>query len=149
MNPSFYRAAIIVACALSVGSFAPKFVRAATPTDADTVSSYVDSVKASLDRSKHFPTGREVSIDQPSGRSEVTFALARSGKVTSVKTTQSSYSMPLDEMARALVHRAKYPAFPTAAWVGESTHTFVVAYNFSRNPTGKVAVGEPVEVKAQ
>jgi len=137
-----------IAIAVAVVAFVPA-VRAADSDADDAAASYVASVRAALNRGTHFPTGRDVSLEQPSGRTEVTFALTRRGKVTSVKTTQSSYSMPIDDMARQLVHRARYSAFPTAAGAGEPTHTFVVAYNFTRTPAGTVQIGEPVEVKAQ
>lgn len=88
--------------------------------------------RTALERGKRFPTGREVSLTQPSGVSEVTFSPTRAGKVTSAKTTRSSNSMPLDEMARPLVRRAKYPSFPESVWAGSPTHAFVVAYDFSR-----------------
>ena len=136
-------AAVLLFC---FGSFATMPARAA---DADDATSYVGSVRAALDRGKRFPTGREVSLEQPSGRSEVTFSLTRRGKVAAARTTKSSNSTPLDDMAKTLVRRAKYPAFPANAWSGEPTHSFVVTYNFDRNPTGKVTVGEPVEVRAE
>jgi TonB family protein len=138
---------VCFAFVVSIASFAPRCARA--DVGDDSAVSYTDSVRAALDRGKHFPTGREVSIEQPTGRSEVTFSLTRGGKVASAKTTRSSNSMPLDDMARQLVHRAKYPAFPETAWAGSPTHTFVVAYNFSRNPQGRVTVGDLVEVKAK
>ncbi len=145
MIQSLRRVGVVVALLSSVGSFLSSPARA---QDADA-SSYVQAVRAALERGKRFPTGREVSLEQPTGRSEVTFSLTRRGKVTSARTTRSSNSTPLDDMAKQLVHRAKYPAFPADAWAGEPAHTFVVTYDFARNPTGKVSVGEPVEVKAQ
>lgn len=148
MVRSFLRASTVAALALSTFvALAP--ARAADPDADAATSSYVESIRTSLNRGKRFPTGREISIDQPSGRSEVTFSLARSGKVTAAKVTKTSNSIPLDNMARSLVRRAKYPAFPATAFAGEATHSFVVAYDFTRSPTGKVSVGEPVEVKAQ
>ncbi len=148
MSHILRRAGTAAALLLSVASFAFVPARAAD-ADADAVSSYVGQVRTALDRGKRFPTGREVSLEQPSGRSEVTFSLTRRGKVTSAKTTQTSNSTVLDDMAKTLVHRAKYPTFPADAWPGEPAHAFVVTYNFARNPGGKVTVGEPVEVKAQ
>jgi protein TonB len=116
-------------------------------TAADSEGSYTEAVRAALNRGKRFPTGREVSLAQPSGRSDVEFVLNRRGKVTAAKITQSSNSMPLDTMARQLVRRARYPAFPADAWPGSPSHAFLVTYNFARTPTGVVEMGEPVEVK--
>ncbi len=114
---------------------------------ADAESSYAEAVRAALNRGKHFPTGREFSLAQPSGRSDVEFVLNRRGKVTAAKITQSSNATPLDTRARQLVRRARYPAFPADAWPGSPSHSFLVTYNFARNPTGVVEMGEPVEVK--
>ncbi len=146
MIQSFRRAGIVFAVLLSLGSFVAAPARAA---DSDATSSYVDAVRAALARGKRFPTGREVSLEQPSGRSQVTFSLSRRGKVVAAKTTQSSNSTPLDDMAKQLVRRAKYPAFPGDAWSGEAVHNFVVTYDFDRNAAGRVTVGEPVEVRAE
>ncbi len=147
MHRSIRGAFAVSALTLSLGSVAQTL---AVADDADqAASSYVDSVRSTLDKAKRFPSGREISIEQPSGRTEVSFTLTRSGKVAAVKTTQSSRVMALDEMARELVHRARYPAFPASAWAGSSTHDFVVTYNFARTPKGTVTVGEPVEVSAR
>ena len=143
--PAFLRSSsfVVVLCAVLVS-----LLPAAHAADADAdaaAASYVGSIRAALKRGKHFPTGRDVSIEQPSGMTQVTFVLNRRGKVTSVKTTKSSNSQPIDGMARSLVHRAKYPAFPAAAWAGSPTQSFLVTYNFTRSQ-GSVDIGEPTEV---
>jgi len=147
MHKSIRGAFALAALTLSLGSVAQTVALSDDPDQA--ASAYVDSVRDTLNKAKRFPTGREISIEQPSGRTQVAFTLARSGKVAAVKTTQSSEVMALDEMGRELVHRAHYPAFPAAAWAGSATHDFVVTYNFARTPKGTVTVGEPVEVSAR
>ena len=145
--PAFFRSSSFV---VAVFALLVSILPAAHAADADAdaaASAYVGSVRAALNKGKRFPTGRDVSIDQPTGKTEVTFVLNRRGKVSAVKTTKSSNSQPIDGMARSLVHRAKYPAFPAAAWAGLPTQTFVVSYNFTHSPTtGTVDIGEPTEV---
>jgi|GEM_PF-6425949 len=143
--PAFLRSSSFAAAVLAI---VVSILPAAQAADADgdaAAASYVSSIRAALNRGKHFPTGRDVSIEQPTGMTQVTFVLNRRGKVTSVKTTKSSNSQPIDGMARSLVHRAKYPAFPAAAWAGSPTQTFLVTYNFTRTQ-GVVDIGEPTEV---
>ena len=91
---------------------------------------YVGTVYALLDRAKRYPTGREASLTRPSGTAEVWFVLSRNGEVRSLGLQRSSGSMLLDTMARSLVHRAAYPAFPGDAWQGEEAHRFAVRYAF-------------------
>ena len=109
-------------------------------------STYTSGVRATLERNKRFPTGREVSLNQPKGASEVTFVLDRRGKVKSATISKTSNSQPLDAMAVTLVKRARYAPFPADVWEGSATKRFAVNYNFTPTKQGTVTLGEPTEV---
>ncbi len=105
--------------------------RGASETPAE--AGYADAVFRKLDKTAHYPTGREASQARPSGTATVWFELQRNGKLAGKGVEQSSGSQVLDQMALTLVSRQKYAALPADAWAGPK-HRFVVRYQFDGNP---------------
>ena len=91
---------------------------------------YTAQVRAQLNASKRYPTGREASLQRPTGRVVVWFILARSGSLTDSGIEDSSNSILLDNAALSTVRRASFPALPDAAWPGQPSHKFTATIDF-------------------
>ena len=91
---------------------------------------YTAQVRAQLNASKRYPTGREASLQRPTGRVVVWFVLARSGSLTDSGIEDSSNSILLDNAALSTVRRASFPALPDAAWPGQPSHKFTATIDF-------------------
>jgi protein TonB len=88
-------------------------------------------LRAQLERSKRYPTGREASLMRPSGMVRVWLVLDRSGRLLDSGVEQSSHAMLLDHAALSSVRRGEYPAFPADSWPGDSSHRFTVDLNYT------------------
>jgi protein TonB len=92
---------------------------------------YAIKVRAMLNSTKRYPTGRKASQERPQGKVKVWFTLTRSGALVDAGVLQSSDSNLLDDAALSTVRRGTYPAFPPNTWVGEEQHKFVAEMEFS------------------
>ena len=103
---------------------------ARNPGETPVEAAYTDTILQRLTKHSRFPTGREVSLQCPSGTSSVWVDVARNGKVVGHGIERASGSTLLDQQARALASREKYPALPTDAWNDGGKHRFLVSYKF-------------------
>jgi TonB family protein len=95
--------------------------------------SYLAAINSYLNTLKRYPTGREASLQHPSGTARVTFVLARDGKLLSAEIEATSNSILLDRQALTTVRRGSYPPFPSEAFPGESSHRFSIDLGFAPN----------------
>lgn len=96
----------------------------------DQSALYVGQVRAYLNTIKRYPTGREVSLQQPRGTTRVWFVLKRDGSLVDADIETSSDSIYLDKQALKTVRSGTYPPFPAEAWPGEEQHRFTVDLDF-------------------
>jgi len=102
----------------------------ATPSAQSLESEYVRQIKAMLNATKRYPTGRQASLERPAGKVQILFVLSRNGALVSAKVHVSSNSNMLDDAALSAVRRATYPAFAGDLWRGQNTHEFSVDIDF-------------------
>jgi len=95
--------------------------------------SYLAAINSYLNTLKRYPTGREASLQHPSGTVRVTFVLERDGKLLSAEIEATSNSILLDRQALTTVRRGSYPPFPSEAFPGESSHRFSIDLGFAPN----------------
>ena len=93
-------------------------------------SSYVATVRAQLNANKRYPTGREASLQRPSGKAVVWFVLNRNGALHEAGIEDSSNSIILDNAALSTVRRTSYATWPEGSWPGQSQHRFTVTLDF-------------------
>jgi protein TonB len=103
---------------------------APAPSSASMESSYVATVRAQLNANKRYPTGREASLQRPSGKTVVWFVLNRNGALQEAGIEDSSNSIILDNAALSTVRRTSYATWPEGSWPGQSQHRFTVALDF-------------------
>lgn len=105
---------------------------AAMPPDfeSNAEAAYIAKVRAYLQDSKRYPTGREASLQRPAGTARLWFVLSRSGELIDCGVQRSSGSMLLDNSALSTVRRSTYLPFPGEAWKGRAQQRFVVELNF-------------------
>lgn len=110
----------------------PLAVPSAAPLDIgrNAEAIYASKVRAYLQTIKRYPTGREASLQRPSGTSVVWFMVRRSGELVEAGIETSSGSMLLDNAALATVRRSIYPVFPDEAWHGKAQQRFTVELDF-------------------
>ncbi len=92
---------------------------------------YIGKVRAMLNSTKRYPTGRQASQQRPEGKTKLWFTITRHGALVDVGIMESSNSNLLDDAALATVRRGTYEAFPPNTWVGEEQHTFSTEIAFS------------------
>jgi protein TonB len=92
---------------------------------------YIGKVRAMLNSTKRYPTGRQASQQRPQGKTKLWFTITRHGALVDVGIMESSNSNLLDDAALATVRRGTYEAFPPNTWVGEEQHTFSTEIAFS------------------
>ena len=109
---------------------APTQSQAVTPSAQSLESEYVRQIKAMLDATKRYPTGRQASLERPVGKVRIVFVLGRNGALVSAQVQVSSNSNMLDDAALSAVRRATYPAFTGDLWRGQNTHEFSVDIDF-------------------
>jgi len=100
------------------------------PASAAVEAAYVTSVRALLNANKRYPTGREASLQRPSGKAVVWFVLNRNGTLQEAGIEGSSNSILLDNAALSTVRRTSYTPWPEGSWPGQSQHRFTVTLDF-------------------
>ncbi|MBZ0106880.1 MAG: TonB family protein [Sulfuricella denitrificans] len=96
----------------------------------DVEALYVARVRAHIQSIKHYPTGREASLQRPRGTAVVWFTLRRSGELAEAGVEKPSGSMLLDSAALSTVRRGIYPPFPDNVWTGKTQQRFSVELDF-------------------
>lgn len=92
---------------------------------------YASQVRAMLNSTKRYPTGRAASQQRPQGKVKVWFTLARGGALLDAGILESSNSNLLDDAAIATVRRGVFPPFPANTWVDQALHKFSADMAFS------------------
>ena len=95
----------------------------------DAGATYTAKVRAYLNATKRYPTGREASIQRPEGKVRIWFVLRRDGSLVDAGVEDSSNSILLDNAGLASVRRGTLPPFE-AAFGSEETHRFTVDLDF-------------------
>ena len=104
--------------------------RPTPPSSAAVENGYVVNVRALLNANKRYPTGREASLQRPSGKAVVWFVLNRNGTLQEAGIESSSNSILLDNAALSTVRRTSYTPWPEGSWPGQSQHRFTVTLDF-------------------
>lgn len=99
-------------------------------SNAEIESSYIATVRAQLNASKRYPTGREASLQRPSGTAVVWFVLNRHGALMDAGIEDSSNAILLDNAALSTVRRTSFNAWPEGSWPGQTQHRFNVTLDF-------------------
>ena len=100
------------------------------PSSAAVENAYVLSVRALLNANKRYPTGREASLQRPSGKAIVWFVLNRNGTLQDAGIDDTSNSILLDNAALSTVRRTNYTPLPEGSWPGQAQHRFTVTLDF-------------------
>ena len=108
---------------------APK-VAVQTPVSVSLENNYIVSVRATLNANKRYPTGREASLQRPSGKVKLWFVLARNGALQDAGIDESSNSIILDNAALSTLRRTTYAPWPEGSWASQSQHKFTVTLDF-------------------
>jgi periplasmic protein TonB len=101
-----------------------------TPTASNPEGAFTALLRAQLNASKRYPTGRDISLQRPKGKVVVWFTLLRSGHLQDLGIEDTSNSIALDNAALSTVRRASFPAFPTSSWPDQASHKFTVSLDF-------------------
>ena len=146
-------AAVAAACTLSMSAAIAAEPVQVGPTVTVTASrdaltpsetAYVEAAHQKLQKASRYPSGREASLERPSGTAIVWADVGHDGRVKGRGVEQSSGSPLLDGMARSLIGRARFPAMAAGDFSSGATQKFVVAYRFdgvsmTSGRAGKVA----------
>jgi protein TonB len=108
---------------------APKMA-AQPPISVSLENNYIVSVRATLNANKRYPTGREASLQRPSGKVKLWFVLARNGALQDAGIDESSNSIILDNAALSTLRRTTYAPWPEGTWASQSQHKFTVTLDF-------------------
>jgi periplasmic protein TonB len=100
------------------------------PNSVSFENNYIASIRATLNANKRYPTGREASLQRPSGKVKVWFVLLRNGSLQEAGIDESSNSIILDNAALSTVRRTTYVAWPDSSWPNQSQHKFTVTLDF-------------------
>ena len=100
------------------------------PSSAAAENAYVVSVRTLLNANKRYPTGREASLQRPSGKAMVWFVLNRNGNLQEAGIEDTSNSILLDNAALSTVRRTNYTPWPEGSWPGQAQHRFTVTLDF-------------------
>jgi periplasmic protein TonB len=101
------------------------------PVNNNAADGYIAKLRAYIDSSKRYPTGREASLMRPAGMVRIWLELDRNGHLLDSGIEQSSHSMLLDHAALSTVRRGEYPSFPADVWPGGNSHRFTVDINYT------------------
>lgn len=107
---------------------APTAVTPDTKRNAEAL--YAGQIRAHLQSTKRYPTGREASLQRPSGTSVIWFIIRRNGELSDAGVETSSGSMLLDNAALSTVRRGTYPIFPEDIWPNKTQQRFTVELTF-------------------
>jgi protein TonB len=108
---------------------APK-VAVQPPVSVSLENNYIVSVRATLNANKRYPTGREASLQRPSGKVKLWFVLARNGALQDAGIDESSNSIILDNAALSTLRRTTYAPWPEGSWASQSQQKFTVTLDF-------------------
>ena len=108
---------------------APKMA-AQPPISVSLENNYIVSVRATLNANKRYPTGREASLQRPSGKVKLWFVLARNGALQDAGIDESSNSIILDNAALSTLRRTTYAPWPEGSWASQTQHKFTVTLDF-------------------
>jgi periplasmic protein TonB len=100
------------------------------PVSVSLENNYIVSVRATLNANKRYPTGREASLQRPSGKVKLWFVLARNGALQDAGIEESSNSIILDNAALSTLRRTTYAPWPEGSWASQSQHKFTVTLDF-------------------
>jgi len=100
------------------------------PVSVSLENNYIASVRATLNANKRYPTGREASLQRPSGKVKLWFVLARNGSLQDAGIDESSNSIILDNAALSTLRRTAYASWPEGSWASQSQHKFTVTLDF-------------------
>ena len=100
------------------------------PVSVSLENNYIVSVRATLNANKRYPTGREASLQRPSGKVKLWFVLARNGSLQDAGIDESSNSIILDNAALSTLRRTTYTPWPEGSWASQSQHKFTVILDF-------------------
>ena len=100
------------------------------PVSISLENNYIVSVRATLNANKRYPTGREASLQRPSGKVKLWFVLARNGALQDAGIDESSNSIILDNAALSTLRRTTYAPWPEGSWASQSQHKFTVTLDF-------------------
>lgn len=100
------------------------------PVSVSLENNYIVSVRATLNANKRYPTGREASLQRPSGKVKLWFVLARNGVLQDAGIDESSNSIILDNAALSTLRRTTYAPWPEGSWASQSQHKFTVTLDF-------------------
>ena len=100
------------------------------PISVSLENNYIVSVRATLNANKRYPTGREASLQRPSGKVKLWFVLARNGALQDAGIDESSNSIILDNAALSTLRRTTYAPWPEGSWASQSQHKFTVTLDF-------------------
>jgi protein TonB len=100
------------------------------PVSVSLENNYIVSVRATLNANKRYPTGREASLQRPSGKVKLWFVLARNGALQDAGIDESSNSIILDNAALSTLRRTTYAPWPEGSWTSQSQHKFTVTLDF-------------------
>ena len=100
------------------------------PVSVSLENNYIVSVRATLNANKRYPTGREASLQRPSGKVKLWFVLARNGALQDAGIDESSNSIILDNAALSTLRRTTYAPWPEGTWASQSQHKFTVTLDF-------------------
>jgi protein TonB len=91
---------------------------------------YATRLRALLNASKRYPTGRQASQQRPQGTVKLWFTLNRAGNLLEAGVLEPADSNLLNDAALATVRRAAYPPFGPELWPGQQQHRFTVDIDF-------------------
>ncbi|WP_420473488.1 hypothetical protein [Noviherbaspirillum sp. ST9] len=131
----------------AVPATTPSPVESSTPSLIPTASqtarslsideAYIAQIRTNVQGRKKYPTGREASVQKPSGTVRACMDLGRDGiAANEIVIERTSHSMILDAEARKLLRMGVYPPFPAGAFPGESTHRFCIHLDYTFQPSG-------------
>jgi protein TonB len=101
-----------------------------TNNTASAEAEYAARVKAMLNASKRYPTGRQASQQRPQGVVKLWFTLNRAGNLLEAGVLEAADSNLLNDAALATVRRVAYPPFAAELWPGQDQHKFTVDIDF-------------------
>lgn len=100
------------------------------PVNVSIESNYIASVRAMLNANKRYPTGREASLQRPSGMVKLWFVMTRNGALQDAGVDESSNAIILDNAALSTLRRTTFSPWPDGSWPSQNQHKFTVTLDF-------------------
>jgi protein TonB len=93
---------------------------------------YMQGIRSEMDRFKQYPTGRQASLERPTGNVVVWMLVDRAGNVLDSGIETPASSMLLNRAASTSLKRIKQvKPFPEQAFGGRSQQRFTATFNYS------------------